>query len=73
LYVKYREIAKSLGLEPVTQRRVSDIVSELEMAGLVIAKVVSRGRYGKTKEIELAVDRNIILKALKEDAKALSR
>lgn len=73
LYMKYREIAKSLGLEPVTQRRVSDIISELEMAGLFIAKVVNRGRYGKTKEIELAVDRNIILKTLKDDVKLLSK
>ncbi|MEM0086213.1 MAG: cell division control protein Cdc6, partial [Zestosphaera sp.] len=54
-------------------RRVSDIISELEMAGLFIAKVVNRGRYGKTKEIELAVDRNIILKTLKDDVKLLSK
>ncbi|MEM0235934.1 MAG: orc1/cdc6 family replication initiation protein [Thermofilum sp.] len=73
LYIKYREITRSLGLEPVTQRRVSDIVSELEMAGLVIAKVVNRGRYGKTKEVELAVDRNIIVKSLKDDVKVITK
>ncbi len=73
LYIKYREISRSLGLEPVTQRRVSDIVSELETAGLVIAKVVNRGRYGKTKEVELAVDRNIIIKSLRDEARALGK
>ncbi|MEM3244865.1 MAG: cell division control protein Cdc6, partial [Metallosphaera sp.] len=52
--------------ESVTQRRASDIINELDMMGIVSARVVNRGRYGKTKEVVLAVDRNIVMKALIE-------
>jgi len=72
LYVSYRELVKALGSEPVTQRRVSDIVSELEMLGLVTAKVVNRGRYGKTRQISLATDYNTMVKALSDDARIAS-
>ena len=67
LYANYREVAVRLGIEPVTQRRVSDIVSELDMLGIVTAKIINRGRYGKTRQIILTVDPNTILKAFEDD------
>ena len=69
LYMRYRRICESLGVEPLTLRRVSDVVSELDMMGVVTARVVSRGRYGKTKEIALAVDPDTLLKALSSDSR----
>ncbi|MCD6488658.1 MAG: orc1/cdc6 family replication initiation protein [Desulfurococcales archaeon] len=52
-YNYYREFARSIGLEPLTQRRVSELINELDMLGLVNAVVVNRGRYGKTKMIRV--------------------
>lgn len=49
----YVKIAKEMRVEPLTQRRISEIVSELDMLGLVNAVVVNRGRYGKTKVIKI--------------------
>ncbi|MEM3515775.1 MAG: orc1/cdc6 family replication initiation protein [Saccharolobus sp.] len=66
VYETYLSITKKLGIEAVTQRRVSDILNELDMVGILTVKVVNRGRYGKTKEIKLAVDRNVIINALIE-------
>ncbi len=67
LYSLYRELARSLGAEAVTQRRVSDIVNELDMLGILNARVVSRGRYGKTKMITLAADRGTVEETLSRD------
>ena len=53
-YNKYRNIVTSLGYEPLTQRRVSEIINELDMLGIVNALVVNRGRYGKTKMIRIS-------------------
>ncbi|ERH02641.1 MAG: orc1/cdc6 family replication initiation protein [Halonotius sp. J07HN6] len=39
----------------LTQRRVTDLISELDMLGIVNAVVVSKGRYGRTKEMSLSV------------------
>jgi len=37
----------------------------LDMLGIINAKIISKGRYGRTREISLALDENIIIK-LKE-------
>ncbi|MEM3267893.1 MAG: cell division control protein Cdc6, partial [Metallosphaera sp.] len=66
IYTRYRELTSIMSSESVTQRRASDIINELDMMGIVSARVVNRGRYGKTKEVVLAVDRNIVMKALIE-------
>ncbi|PSP66156.1 cell division control protein Cdc6, partial [Halobacteriales archaeon QH_6_68_27] len=42
-------------VDMLTQRRVTDLISELDMLGIVNAVVVSKGRYGRTKEISMSV------------------
>ncbi|WP_110138736.1 Cdc6/Cdc18 family protein [Hyperthermus butylicus] len=69
LYAAYRELASAVGVESVTQRRVSDIINELDMLGILSARVVSRGRYGKTRIITLAADRDTVLEALRRDSR----
>jgi len=51
----YQKYCLKVGLKNLTQRRVSDIVAELDMLGIINAKVVSKGRYGRTREIGLAI------------------
>ena len=67
LYLRYSELTKKLRLEPVTQRRVSDIINELEMLGIVNARLINRGRYGKTREVRLMVDPNTVIKVLNNE------
>lgn len=67
LYMKYRELCEKIGTDPVTQRRVSDLVSELDMLGIINARVINRGRYGKTRVIILNVKTDTVIKALSED------
>ncbi len=56
LYNTYRKICTNINLRPLTQRRVSDIVGELDMLGVINAKTISKGRYGRTREISLAIN-----------------
>lgn len=69
LYITYRKICEALGVEPLTQRRVSDIINELDMLGILTSKVVSRGRYGKTKEVSLGIDPSTLLRVLSSDGR----
>ena len=62
VYDIYKRLCSRTGMRPLTQRRVSDIIAEFDMLGLINAKVASKGRYGRTKEIELALHDNIITK-----------
>ena len=54
-YEIYKDKCSSCGLKPLTQRRVSDIIAELDMLGIINARVISKGRYGRTREISLAI------------------
>jgi archaeal cell division control protein 6 len=51
VYEYYKTICDQAGFRPLTQRRVSDIIGELDMLGIITARVVSKGRYGRTREI----------------------
>ncbi len=67
IYNTYLKIVRKIGMEPVTQRRISDIINELDMLGLINARVVSMGRYGRTKVISLSASLKSIEEGLKSD------
>ncbi len=69
VYNAYEDIAKALSLDTLTQRRVSDLISELDMLGLINTTVISKGRYGRTKKIRLAVSKRQIGAILDEDVR----
>ena len=60
VYSTYKYICEATGTSVITQRRVADLISELDMLGIVHARVKSFGRAGRTKEIELSAPINII-------------
>ncbi len=55
VYDLYKNFCSQIGLRPLTQRRVSDVIGELDMLGIINAKVVSKGRFGRTREITVAI------------------
>jgi len=56
VYEVYRELCAAAAVESLTQRRVSGLLNELDLMGIVNARVVSFGRYGRTKKIRLGVE-----------------
>lgn len=55
VFALYENVCRSNGLKPLTQRRVSDLISELDELGIIDTRVVSKGRYGRTRMIEVAI------------------
>ena len=64
VYEFYHDVCKKISLRPLTQRRISDIIAELDMLGIINANLVSKGRYGRTKEISLAISEGFIQKII---------
>lgn len=60
VYSTYKVISDVLGTSILTQRRVTDLISELDMLGIVHAHVRSFGRAGRTKEIELSAPKEVV-------------
>ena len=60
IYGFYKKLCFKIGLRPLTQRRVSDIIREFEMIGVINTKTISKGRYGRTREITLSVPPSVL-------------
>jgi cell division control protein 6 len=67
VYDTYKRLCKFLSIDTLTQRRVSDLISELDLLGILNSRVVSKGRYGRTKEIKLEVSPVGIKLVLEDD------
>jgi archaeal cell division control protein 6 len=67
LYLAYSNLCRKIGIETLTQRRVSGILGDLDLLGLVEASVVSKGRRGRTKKIQLLIGRETLEKTLSVD------
>ncbi|WP_415281018.1 Cdc6/Cdc18 family protein [Candidatus Nitrososphaera sp. FF02] len=67
VYETYSALCRQAEQEPLTQRRVTQIISELDQLGLVSTDVVSQGRYGRSQKIKVTVPLATVKDALKDD------
>lgn len=74
VYSTYKEMSSILGYSILKEKRVADLISELDMLGIIHARVKSFGRNGRTREIELNINKDIIDFVLKDELfESLSR
>ena len=64
-YEEYRKICDREKFRPLTQRRFSDIIGFLDLYGLINARVISKGRYGNTRDISSSLTGEVVEKFLK--------
>ncbi|MCL2296305.1 MAG: orc1/cdc6 family replication initiation protein [Methanomassiliicoccaceae archaeon] len=60
VYSVYKEMCNTLNANASKEKMVANIISELDMLGIVHARVKSFGRNGRTREIELNISKDII-------------
>ena len=65
----YHEVAQILDIDVLTHRRITDLISELNMLGVINTRVVSRGRYGRTKEMWFGTTTERIKETLLKDSR----
>ena len=67
IYDMYVNLCTQLEQEPLTQRRITQIISELDQLGIVTTSIVNLGRYGRTQKIRLTIPTSSIKDAFKHD------
>jgi cell division control protein 6 len=70
VYDLYLSLCKHGEQKPLTQRRVTQIISELELLGLVSTDIVSQGRYGRSQKIKITIPPATVRDAFKDDSLA---
>ncbi len=58
----YAKICQKNNIKPLTQRRVSDLISELDTFGIVSTVNISKGRYGRTRKINVNLSGTVVAK-----------
>jgi len=67
VYEIYSSLCNNAEHEPLTQRRITQIISELDQLGLITSDVVSKGRYGRSQKIKITVPTLTVRDAFKDD------
>lgn len=56
----YKDLCIKNNLRYLTPRRVGDLINELDMLSIINTQVVSKGRYGRTREITLNIPEDVM-------------
>src|ERR687896_520188 len=67
VYDIYLSLCKQTEQKPLTQRRMTQIINELDLLGLVSTDIVNQGRYGRSQKIKVMIPLTTVEEALKED------
>ena len=65
-YDVYRSLCRGDTIPPLSQRRFSDMISFLDLYGLVNARLISKGRFGVTREISSSLPDSVIGRMLND-------
>ena len=71
VYRTYTEACSKIGTEPLTTRRVSSLLNELDTMGLIMARNVSKGRGGRSKQVNSAIPKAIDAIVLMSESETL--
>ena len=67
IYSSYKNLCKTLGKDELTQRRITQMLSEIELSGIISGRLIHQGIHGRTKKFKLTISSDIIKKSFKDD------
>ncbi|HLC24540.1 MAG TPA: AAA family ATPase [Nitrosopumilaceae archaeon] len=67
IYQAYKGLCKTIRQKEITQRRVTQILGDIELSGLITGKIVHQGMHGRTKKYNLTIQPDVIKKTFKDD------
>ena len=67
IYSSYKNLCKVVGRDELTQRRITQMLSEIELSGIISGRLVHQGIHGRTKKYKLTVSSEMIKKTFKDD------
>lgn len=67
IYSVYKAICSDIGMDILTQRRMNDLLSELNQLGIIEESKLFKGRYGRKKVVAKIASKDLVKRALFED------
>jgi len=60
VYAVYKGLCKEIRQKELTQRRVTQMLSEIELSGIISGRIVYQGTHGNTKKFKLTISPEIV-------------
>ena len=67
IYSSYKGLCKVVGRDELAQRRVTQMLSEIELSGIITGRLIHQGIHGRTKKYKLTISSEMIKKTFKDD------
>ncbi|MBC8517189.1 MAG: AAA family ATPase [Nitrosopumilus sp.] len=67
IYSSYKNLCKTVGKDELTQRRITQMLSEIELSGIISGRLIHQGIHGRTKKYKLTISSEMIKKTFKDD------
>ncbi|MCE9652030.1 MAG: AAA family ATPase [Nitrosarchaeum sp.] len=67
IYSSYKGLCKVVGRDELTQRRITQMLSEIELSGIITGRLIHQGIHGRTKKYKLTISPETIKKTFKDD------
>ena len=67
IYAVYKSLCKAVRQQELTQRRVTQMLSEIELSGIISGRIVYQGIHGNTKKYRLTIPSETIKETFKND------
>lgn len=67
IYSSYKNLCKIVGKDELTQRRITQMLSEIELSGIISGRLIHQGIHGRTKKFKLTVSSEMVKRTFKGD------
>ena len=67
IYIAYKGLCKTVRQPELTQRRVTQMLSEIELSGIISGRIIHQGIHGNTKKYKLTITRETVKETFKDD------
>lgn len=67
VYTIYKNLCKAVRQQELTQRRVTQMLSEIELSGIIHGRIVHQGIHGNTKKYKLTISSETVKNTFKDD------
>jgi len=67
IYSSYKNLCKMVGRDELTNRRITQMLSEIELSGIITGRLIHQGIHGRTKKYKLEISTEMVKKAFKDE------
>jgi len=67
IYSTYKALCKAVGRDELTQRRITQMLSEIELSGIISGRLIHQGIHGRTKKYKLTISPEMVKRTFKDD------